>query len=367
AGWYYASNDYYWQGSYYNWANLLKRFPTVEGSITDIANYDVSPGYALTTVSNGLNMIYWGGPTRGWRQTPSSVPGVKLLGFSAIPGNLSAAVKNGKMLLLSTHPEAYENDGIVGLSTEQRIENYKWLANAINDVAGTNFYVPPYKQCIDGIDNDGDGFIDYSSDPGCSSALDDNESDNPQCSDGIDNDGDNLVDYPNDSDCTSLRDNSEYYVSGPIELLNESFESGSLTEWTLITASGANPWTRATTNPYQGTYYAEAMPQSTTEPASVMEKTISTSGYENIRFNYYRRLIGLDPADEFKAKWYDGSTWYVLEETASNSANDANYVFKNFSLPSSANNNPNFKIRFECTAGAVSEFCRVDNVKIIAN
>ncbi|MCX8159286.1 MAG: hypothetical protein N3D20_03325, partial [Candidatus Pacearchaeota archaeon] len=50
--------------------------------------------------------------------------------------------------------------------------------------------------------------------------------------------------------------------------------------------------------------------------------------------------------------------------TASNSANDANYVFKNFSLQSSANNNPNFKIRFECTTGAVSEFCRVDNVMI---
>ena len=28
------------------------------------------------------------------------------------------------------------------------------------------------------------------------------------------------------------------------------------------------------------------------------------------------------------------------------------------------NNNPDFAIKFECTAGAVSEFCRVDNVNI---
>ena len=33
-------------------------------------------------------------------------------------------------------------------------------------------------------------------------------------------------------------------------------------------------------------------------------------------------------------------------------------------MPVGANNNPNFKIRFECTAGAVSEYCRVDNVNI---
>jgi len=72
----------------------------------------------------------------------------------------------------------------------------------------------------------------------------------------------------------------------------------------------------------------------------------------------------LDSADEFKAKWFDGSSWQVLEQTGSNSANDAGYALKEYNLPSSANNNANLKIRFECTAGAVSEFCRVDNVKI---
>ena len=33
-------------------------------------------------------------------------------------------------------------------------------------------------QCQDGIDNDGDGYIDYPNDPGCSSPSDDNEIDN---------------------------------------------------------------------------------------------------------------------------------------------------------------------------------------------
>lgn len=39
---------------------------------------------------------------------------------------------------------------------------------------------PPKALCADGIDNDGDGAIDYPSDPGCTSAIDDDET-NPRC------------------------------------------------------------------------------------------------------------------------------------------------------------------------------------------
>lgn len=146
----------------------------------------------------------------------------------------------------------------------------------------------------------------------------------------------------------------------------EGFESGSFStnNWTLASASGANNWTIETTNPYNGTYYAQARPRSTSEPASVMQTAISTAGYTNITFSYYRRLIGLDSADEFKAKWYNGTSWVIVEETLSNSADNPSYVYKSFSLPASSDNNPNFKIRFECTAGAASEYCRVDDIRV---
>lgn len=52
--------------------------------------------------------------------------------------------------------------------------------------------LPPHPVCDDGIDNDGDGNVDYPSDPDCGSA--DGTSEHPQCSDGIDNDGDGRVD-----------------------------------------------------------------------------------------------------------------------------------------------------------------------------
>jgi len=359
AGWYYASNDYYWQGSYYNWPNVLMRFPTVEGSITDIADYDVPPGYAMTTLSNGQHMIYYGGPTRGWKNTPNTYPGTALMTFAAIPSNPLAAVENGKMLLTSVHAEAYENDSITGLTTAQRIENYKWLANAINHVAGTNFAVPAYSQCHDGIDNDGDGYVDMA-DPGCNSIEGNNEAAHPQCSDGIDNDGDNYTDYPADPDCTSLRDNSE--ATGPTELLFDDFESGSLSGWNLTKDSGANYWAASTTTPYEGSFDAQVYPQDTTDPASSMEKAVSTAGYSTITLSYYRQLSLPSALKRFRAKWYDGTAWNTLELT--NNTNDASYVYKSFVLPGSAGNNPNFRIRFECTAGSVSNFCRVDNVKV---
>ena len=221
-------------------------------------------------------------------------------------------------------------------------------------------------QCSDGLDNDSDGYIDFPNDFGCSSATDNSEINNgvTQCSDGIDNDGDTLIDQ-NDLGCTNYLDNDETNPTGPQQIFFDDFESGTLNGWTTTAVSGANTWTNTNTNPYLGTRHAQSKPQSTIEPASILERTISTVGYNNINFSYYRKLIGLDTADEFKVRWFDGAVWSILEQTGSNSANDASYIYKTFNLPASAANNPNFRIKFECTAGAVSEFCRVDNVNIM--
>ncbi len=150
-------------------------------------------------------------------------------------------------------------------------------------------------------------------------------------------------------------------------ILFDNFESGSLSGWTTSAVSGGQKWTASTTNPFQGSWHAQSQPRSTSEPASTLEKTIPTTNYQGISIKYTRKLIGLDAADEFKAKWFDGIKWNILEQTGSNSANDAPYIQKSFSLPQTANNNPNFKIKFECTAGAVSEYCRIDNVNISAS
>ena len=66
--------------------------------------------------------------------------------------------------------------------------------------------------CADGVDNDLDGFADFGEDPGCRSLLDDEESGGAECSNGADDDADGLVDFPDDPGCTSADDVSELDV-----------------------------------------------------------------------------------------------------------------------------------------------------------
>ncbi len=64
----------------------------------------------------------------------------------------------------------------------------------------------PRAACEDGVDNDGDGQVDFPADPGCDASSDDDEQDPPtECADGLDNDGDGRIDVY-DSDCTGPDD-----------------------------------------------------------------------------------------------------------------------------------------------------------------
>jgi len=47
--------------------------------------------------------------------------------------------------------------------------------------------------CGDGVDNDGDGFTDYPSDPGCRDQT--SVAENPKCQDGLNNDNQTGIDF----------------------------------------------------------------------------------------------------------------------------------------------------------------------------
>ena len=73
--------------------------------------------------------------------------------------------------------------------------------------------------CLDGIDNDGDGLIDFPADLGCRRADSDRE--DPQCDDDIDNDGDGQIDWDGgagggtpDANCGTPFKNTEKAASG---------------------------------------------------------------------------------------------------------------------------------------------------------
>jgi large repetitive protein len=95
----------------------------------------------------------------------------------------------------------------------------------------------PRPQCSDGLDNDGDGKIDWPIDPGCTSASDDSEADDcpsgpncPVCSNGVDDDGDGTTDYPADTSCRSASGPSEACPSGePVPVVNQQATLGDTT------------------------------------------------------------------------------------------------------------------------------------------
>jgi hypothetical protein len=69
----------------------------------------------------------------------------------------------------------------------------------------------PQTVCTDGVDNDGDGSIDFPAAPGCDDQLDTDEANSPipACNDTRDNDADGKIDYPFDPGCISPLQNSE--------------------------------------------------------------------------------------------------------------------------------------------------------------
>jgi glutamine amidotransferase-like uncharacterized protein len=217
---------------------------------------------------------------------------------------------------------------------------------------------PVPNQCEDGIDNDNDGFIDFPADIGCTDSSDNDETNPPvtQCNDGIDNDGDSFIDFPSDIGCTDSLDDDETDPTGPVEIFSDGFENG-MGNWVLY--GSGRQWTSNSESVYEGSLAARAKRTGAGDD-SFMETSFDVSQFSTVTFEYYRRLKGLDAADDFEVQYFNGLSWVSVEHLGSSSENNADFVFKSFSIPNSAS-----KVRFKCEVGAVSEKCFVDNVRIL--
>lgn len=111
------------------------------------------------------------------------------------------------------------------IKSNSSCESPLFTAGAFTCAAGTTCKGTPGArvctpaQCNDGVDNDGDGKMDFPAEPGCTSSSDDDETDTcpgagcPACSNGIDDDSDGRMDYPTDGACVSASGNSEVNCS----------------------------------------------------------------------------------------------------------------------------------------------------------
>jgi hypothetical protein len=139
--------------------------------------------------------------------TVSAGGGVTAMGFAEGPAALpGSTARNGGRLNLVTP--------IFISSSIETVPSFPGIATLAIRFTGD----PP--ACANGIDDDGDGLVDYPDDPGCQSFESTQE--NPQCQDGIDNDGDGKFDFdggasanhgvalgPPDPNCTKPYRNSE--------------------------------------------------------------------------------------------------------------------------------------------------------------
>lgn len=134
--------------------------------------------------------------------------------------------------------------------------------------------------CSDGIDNDTDTRTDYPLDPGCTSPLDDDETDPATasvCSNGMDDDTDTTMDYPADYGCSSAGGASEEFCIGevdPTSLITTTPVTGTTTG--LMNNFATQTCQNNATGP--DVAYALQLPV----PVASLVLDLSTSGFDTI-------------------------------------------------------------------------------------
>ncbi len=153
-----------------------------------------------------------------WLRAVSSDPAVRMARGTRVPDPVALAVFEDWILVhLTADADA---DGVANGE-----DNCPHLPNADQlDADGDGQGDACPGDCLDGLDNDGDGLVDHPADPGCRSAEQRRE--NPGCDDGFDNDRDGGIDWngtPPDPECVdrAFRNNesAEYACGLGAELL----------------------------------------------------------------------------------------------------------------------------------------------------
>ena len=107
---------------------------------------------------------------------------------------------------------------------------------------------------------------------------------------------------------------------------------------------------------YSGTYLAGV------NPSDSLTKTYSTVGKSSIIVDYARYCMSALSSMHFYSQWsVDGSTWTTLESVSGSSS----WSVKSFNLPTDANNQSGFRIRFRTSSCILWQYAYLDDVKII--
>jgi subtilisin family serine protease len=92
----------------------------------------------------------------------------------------------------------------------------------------------------------------------------------------------------------------------------------------------------------------------------IIERAVSTSAYDQIALLVSRRSKNYDSGESLEVEWFNGSTWNSVDTVTARKWNG-----RFIELPSGADNNPSFKIRFRSVGNMGRERGDVDDVKVI--
>jgi hypothetical protein len=142
-------------------------------------------------------------------------------------------------------------------------------------------------------------------------------------------------------------------------IFSDGFESGTFTSWD---AYGTN-WSVGNGNPHAGSKRAEISGVTTT--SNLIEKDISTAGYNNITISYwYEVQEALESNDHVYVEWStNGTTWNQAADQTS-LAKNTSWVQSSLTLPSGASNNSGFRFRFRAVMDANNDEFRLDDVAL---
>lgn len=90
-----------------------------------------------------------------------------------------------------------------------------------------------------------------------------------------------------------------------------------------------------------------------------IEKAVSTAGLGEIEVSYARTTQGLASGQALLVEWWNGAVWSRLE-----SVTTSGYVPVSFLLPSTAANNPSFRLRFRLNGNNRNRRADVDAVMV---
>ncbi len=170
-------------------AGVLSAGPTSAGSVSGVrvAANELPVAQAFTVATNPDEAIV----IRLQGHDPDGDP---------VAYHLATAPASGSVVMLD--PAAGLVEYTPGPGSQGAVDFDFYLSDAAGDGDHSTVTVNVQYACEDGIDNDGDGAIDFGGDPGCLAGTDPSECEADLiCDDGLDNDGDGALDFPHDLGC----------------------------------------------------------------------------------------------------------------------------------------------------------------------